>query len=159
MSEADRASDLTGVWSGEYWYGNGRNPTKFVATITDDIGGLAGTTLERAPGWLNTPELSATLSGRRAESAVSFTKLYDQAGRLGLAPIAYTGTADAALSVVEGQWRLIQGQLLTGGFIMRRASSTKIEAKREAELVTSAPAGRRKQVAVVPGKRRPLKPE
>jgi hypothetical protein len=73
-------------------------------------------------------------SGSRSDSLVSFTKTYDLAAQLRLAQIAYSGAADAALSEFEGTWRLLGGEPLSGGFVMRRLPSAKVEAKRELEV-------------------------
>ena len=79
-SAFSRDSDLTGLWSGEYWYDGGGQPTPFSAHIIDSLGSITGTTLEpntfAHPGLV---ELSADISGQRGELSVQFNKLYHPA--------------------------------------------------------------------------------
>jgi hypothetical protein len=131
MSEADKATDLTGVWAGDYWYGADQNRTPFVATLFETAGSFEGTTLEPAPpGLVATGEMSANIMGARDDVEVGFVKAYDVKTRMKLAPIAYTGVVDEALRVIEGRWR-IASEELTGGFVMRRISSPGVMASRE----------------------------
>jgi hypothetical protein len=130
MSNEERESNLSGVWTGEYWYGAGADRTQFVAHIVETAGSLAGTTLEPA-SFVASGELSAVLTGVRDGYDVSFTKTYDAAIELGAAPIAYSGAADGALAVIEGEWRLLERNPLRGGFVVRRLSQAKESAKRE----------------------------
>ena len=59
-----RETDLTGVWSGAYWYGATGMPTPFTAHIIEFAGSLSGTTLEPATfGSPGPAELSADISG------------------------------------------------------------------------------------------------
>jgi len=72
-----RETDLTGVWSGAYWYGASGMPTPFTAHIIDVAGSLSGTTLEPATsGSPGLEELSADIRGARGAFNVRFTKLY-----------------------------------------------------------------------------------
>ncbi len=131
MSAAKNESGLSGVWSGEYWYGGGGGRTPFAANIVDKAGILTGTTIEDAPRW---GELSATLAGARTGSDVNFTKVYDQARELRACPIAYSGIANAELDSVEGDWVLMERNPLRGGFRMRRVSPrAEAEVTREAK--------------------------
>src|SRR5262249_1391451 len=70
-----RDTDLTGVWSGEYWYDAGAGlRTGFAAHLIETAGSLEGTTLERVGG---AGELSACLVGSHDGADVAFTKVYD----------------------------------------------------------------------------------
>jgi hypothetical protein len=156
MGEASKATDLTGVWDGTYWYGGGQNPTRFVATLFETAGSVHGTTLELAPpGFVATGELPANILGTRNGAEVSLVKAYEVKTRMRLAPIAYTGVVDASFSVIEGGWRIPGPQPLAGGFIMRRISSPDVMA--EASAAAAARAPRRKFVSVEVKKKRARK--
>jgi hypothetical protein len=45
-TQFSRNSDLTGLWSGEYWYAGASAPVPFSAHIVDTAGNITGTTLE-----------------------------------------------------------------------------------------------------------------
>jgi hypothetical protein len=158
MSESDKATDLTGVWDGEYWYGAGQDRTRLVATLFETAGAFEGTTLEPAPpGIVSVSEIAANVMGARAEAEVSFVKAYEIKTRQRLAPIAYTGVADTALKVIEGHWRISGPQTITGGFIMRRISSRGVLASRKVaetakvlETVDAGPAGPAKRLRKKP---------
>jgi hypothetical protein len=123
MSETvafSRDTDLTGLWSGEYWYGAGAMPTPFSAHIIDSGGSITGTTLEPATfGAPGLTELSADISGARGALTVRFTKIYHPAPGVGRHAIIYTGTVDERFTLIDGDWR-------TGGtagrFVLVRAS-------------------------------------
>jgi hypothetical protein len=132
-----RDSDLTGLWSGEYWYDGGGQPTPFSAHLVDSLGTITGTTLEpntfAHPGLI---ELSADISGTRGELSVRFTKLYHAAPGVHRDPIRYSGTVDPNFTMIDGDWRLPQG--FSGRFVLVRVSrgARAIEAVREAALET-----------------------
>ncbi len=135
--DADGETSLTGVWSGQYWYGAGEGRTSFAAYLIETGGGLEGTTLERILT-LGGREMSATLIGVRSGTGVSFTKVYDQADEFGAAPISYSGTANADLTLIEGEW-VIQDRgalAMRGGFRMRRVRGQKARARRVSQTET-----------------------
>lgn len=123
-----RDTDLTGLWSGEYWYGAGAMPTPFSAHIIDAGGSLSGTTLEPATfGAPGLTELSADISGARGALSVRFTKRYHPAPGVHQTPIIYAGTVDDKLTMIDGDWRAGATQ---GRFVLVRASrGTKAAAK------------------------------
>lgn len=133
-SAFSRDSDLTGLWSGEYWYGAAK-PVPFSAHLVDSLGTISGTTLEpntfAHPGLI---ELSADISGARGELSVRFNKLYHAAPGVSRDPILYTGTVDPNFTMIDGEWRVPQG--LTGRFVLVRVSrgAKGAEAMREAAL-------------------------
>ena len=136
MSESDRALGLSGVWSGEYWYGAGNERIKFAANLLETTGSLAGTTLEPAPPSISSNgELGADLTGVRDGQDVRFTKVYSTATER-LAPIAYSGLADADLLVIEGGWRIGGVFSVRGGFIMRRVTLLKERISEKASAAT-----------------------
>lgn len=118
-----RETDLTGLWSGEYWYGGAGNPTPFSAHLVDTAGEIEGTTLEPntwAPG--GPEELSATLTGQRGDLSVRFIKLYTPAAGVHHLPIFYSGLVDPGLTMIDGDWRFeAQGQP-SGRFVLVRVS-------------------------------------
>lgn len=124
-----RETDLTGVWSGAYWYGASGMPTPFTAHIIEVAGNLSGTTLEPATfGSPGLAELSADISGERGALNVRFTKLYHSAQGVHRDPISYAGTVDEKLTSIEGYWRLPSG--FSGRFVLVRASrGVKVKAK------------------------------
>lgn len=116
-----RETDLTGLWSGEYWYGAAAMPTPFTAHIIETGGSLTGTTLERATfGSPGLTELSADIAGSRGEQTVRFTKLYHSSQGVHRDPIIYAGTVNEKLTTIEGDWRFPSG--FSGRFLLVRAS-------------------------------------
>jgi hypothetical protein len=133
-SAFSRDSDLTGLWSGEYWHGTPA-PVPFSAHLVDSLGTITGTTLEpntfAHPGLI---ELSADLSGSRGELSVRFTKLYHPAPGVHRDPILYSGTVDPNFTMIDGDWRFANG--FSGRFVLVRVSrgAKAAEAKREVAL-------------------------
>src|SRR5689334_11358146 len=112
-----RDSDLTGLWSGEYWHiGFGMARVPFSAHLIDVAGTISGSTLEpntfAHPGLI---ELSAEISGTRGELTVQWNKLYAPAPGVHRDPIFYTGSIDPTFSVIDGGWK-IQG--MKGRFVL-----------------------------------------
>jgi len=140
LSEVDdasrRHSDLTGYWSGEYWYDDGIGSlAQFAAHINDAAASFDGTTLETVNFGAGRKELTASISGSRDGANVEFIKRYDAGQRVHRQPIFYAGLLNADLTLIEGLWALSDriGRV-TGGFRMQRGSSgAKAAVKREAE--------------------------
>lgn len=130
-----RDSDLTGLWSGEYWYSGAGAPTPFSAHLVDSLGTITGTTLEpntfAHPGLI---ELSADIAGTRGELSVRFTKLYHPAPGVHRDPIIYSGTVDPNFTMIDGEWRFDYG--FSGRFVLVRVSrgAKAEEVKREVAL-------------------------
>lgn len=129
-----RESDLTGLWSGEYWYvGYPKPPVPFSAHLVDNAGGITGTTLEpntfAHPGLI---ELSADINGTRGELSVRFTKLYHPAPGVHRTPIFYSGTIDPNFTMIDGEWKTD----IVGRFVLVRVShgAKAADAKREVAL-------------------------
>lgn len=136
-----RDSDLTGLWSGEYWYAGGQGrPAPFSAHITDVAGSISGTTLEpntfAHPGLI---ELSADITGVRGELSVRFTKLYHPAPGVHRDPIFYVGTVDPNFTVIDGDWGIAptkESPPIHGRFVLARISrgAAAVAKEREVEL-------------------------
>jgi hypothetical protein len=135
-TQFSRNSDLTGLWSGEYWHAGAANPVPFSAHIVDTAGNITGTTLEpntfAHPGLI---ELSAGIEGARGELSVRFTKIYHAAPGVRRDPIFYSGAVDAAFTMIDGQWTFLDGSV-SGRFVLVRVSrGPRVEAvEHEAEL-------------------------
>lgn len=131
-SAFSRDTDLTGIWSGEYWHLFGGSSTPFAAHITETAGSISGTTLEPATfGARLTGDLAASIEGTRGDLTVTFTKLYDRSPGVHRMPILYTGTVDAALTTIDGEWTFGAPGLNRGRFTMRRARRGAEKAERK----------------------------
>lgn len=114
----ERAS-LTGAWSGAYRYPGDLMPeTVFNAQIEEVGGAFTGSLQEPnvhgiGPGGVVTSDIE----GVRAGNAVAFTKFYDGSGGMSHA-IRYEGTANAALTRVDGVWAIPRD--ISGTFFMVR---------------------------------------
>lgn len=130
-----RNTDLTGLWSGEYWYiGLAMAPVPFSAHIVDVAGTVTGTTLEpNTFAHAGLIELSADISGSRGELTVQWIKLYHPAPGVHRDAIFYSGTIDPKFTMIDGDWR-IQGMI--GRFILTRLShgAKAVAQARELEL-------------------------
>jgi hypothetical protein len=145
--DASQPTDLTGYWSGEYWYDASMGTlAQFAAHINDAGNSFEGTTLETTNFGLGPTELTASISGARDSGNVEFIKRYDAGQRVHRDPIFYAGIVNADLTQIDGIWTLQdRSGRLTGGFRMIRGSGgPKAAVKREAkEPVTVGAADRR----------------
>jgi hypothetical protein len=138
LSESDDASpdsNLTGYWSGEYWYDAGAGTlAQFAAHINDAGAAFDGTTLETAKFWSRSIELTASISGERTGAAVEFIKRYDPGQRVHRNPIFYAGALNADFTQIDGIWATEDHGHLTGGFrMLRGGKGPKAAVKREAK--------------------------
>ena len=114
----DRTSqNLTGVWTGRYFYPRELPPFSFVATLIETAASLTGTTHEPA-GPATDAVRYASLQGQRDGNAVSFVKTYDNAG-LNAQPIHYSGILNGDATEIEGAWRIRENW--SGKFLMIRS--------------------------------------
>ncbi len=123
-----RERNLTGVWNGLFTYLDGRS-TSFVATLIESGGALSGTTHEpstSAPGAM----LFASLVGARSDSAVTFTKTYDQPDVFHRSPIRYEGALNGENTEIEGRWTIMR--FWSGKFLMVRSPGQEMKAERRA---------------------------
>ncbi len=123
-----RERNLTGVWNGLYTYRNGRS-TSFVATLIESGGSLSGTTHEpstTAPGAM----LLGSFVGARNDSAVAFTKTYEQPDVFHRSPIRYEGVLNSENTEIEGRWTIMR--FWSGKFLMVRWPGQTMNAERKA---------------------------
>ena len=66
-----RDSDLTGLWSGEYWYNGGGRPTPFAEHSIDTLGTLTGTAREHASQLVAEAQRTVRKPGGRGKSRPS----------------------------------------------------------------------------------------
>ena len=108
--------DMTGLWTGQYWYPElWEPPMGFVATISDNAGSLSGTTTEASDVFIGVDE-RADIRGTRSGTRVNFYKYSDGTGAYGHS-VTYDGVLSADGQQVEGQWSLDD---YSGSFIMSR---------------------------------------
>lgn len=109
--------DLTGFWTGTYWYfRHGEPVVPFLANIDESSGAISGTISE--PDFLldSDARLSAFLVGDRDGMRVKFAKVYDGEGSFAHR-VDYTGALLDDGKVLKGSWYLA-GEW--GGFEMSR---------------------------------------
>ena len=122
--------DMTGLWTGQYYYPEpGEPPTGFVATISDNAGLLTGSTSEASEFLLGVDE-RADIRGTRSGPAVSFYKYYDGDGAYGHT-VAYDGVLSTDGQQVRGSWSIDE---YSGSFVMSRS----LQACREEERGATA---------------------
>jgi len=126
------SQNLTGVWSGRYFYPRELAPVSFVATLIETATSLTGATHEPAGPATGTVRY-ATLQGQRDGNAVSFVKTYDNAGP-NVDPIHYSGILNGDGTEIEGTWRILGNW--SGKFLMiRSAGKVAAVARKVAERV------------------------
>jgi hypothetical protein len=126
------SQNLTGVWSGRYFYPRELAPVSFVATLIETAASLTGMTHEPADPATGTVRY-ATLQGQRDGNAVSFVKTYDNA-RSDVLPIDYSGVLNGDATEIAGTWR-IRGNW-SGKFLMiREPGKVAAAARKVAERV------------------------
>ena len=115
---AEANFDLTGHWTGMFNYPGPFPPVGFEAELRDVGGSIAGTVSEpdEDPSG-NVGTLWATVEGARQGSAVTFTKMYEDAERMP-EPVFYSGTIQPDGNEVSGRWE-IPGHW-SGTFLMVR---------------------------------------
>jgi hypothetical protein len=108
--------DMTGLWTGEYWYPEPWEPRAgFAATINDNDGMLSGSTSEASDVFIGTDE-RADIRGTREGTQISFWKHYDGDGAYGHT-VTYDGTLSSDGQRVEGHWTIDD---YSGDFLMVR---------------------------------------
>jgi hypothetical protein len=124
-----REQNLTGIWNGLYTYRDGRS-TSFVATLIESGGSVCGTTHETSTSGTPGAMLFATLIGARSDSAVTFTKTYDQPDVFHRSPVRYEGALNGENTEIEGRWTIMR--FWSGKFLMVRSPGQEMKAERKA---------------------------
>lgn len=115
--------DLSGRWIGRYAYDRSGEIVSFEAMLTETAGVLRGETVE--PNTFRAelgPVLLAALSGSRTGVEVSFVKAYTDFEDIDR-PL-YEGRVNAALTRIDGTWRMWNAGWFTGRFMMTRDQPT-----------------------------------
>jgi hypothetical protein len=95
-------------------------PVAFEAELRDDGGTITGTIMEPDDGLHDsTVPLHSIVEGSREGSALTFSKLYDDAERLP-EPVFYTGTVRPDGNEISGRWEILGHW--SGTFLMVRSS-------------------------------------
>jgi hypothetical protein len=109
--------NLTGFWTGTYWYfRHGEPVVPFLANVDDQAGHLTGSISEPDSFTGSGVRLEAFLIGDRDGTQVKFAKVYDGAGPLAHR-VDYSGALSSDGKVLKGSWYLA-GEW--GGFEMSR---------------------------------------
>lgn len=131
--------NLTGFWSGSYWYDEPGEPTvPFMLNLTDNQGALSGEVSEPNTVGTSSDYLKAFIMGKRTDANVAFAKVYDGASDLAHR-VDYTGSASDDGRKVSGYW-LLEGY--SGGFEMTRTllpAEELTEMNVEVPVLVSAP--------------------
>ena len=109
--------NLTGFWTGTYWYSVPGGPiVPFLANIDDSGGMLTGSISEPDLHFGSGMRLEAIVMGQLDGSSVSFAKAYDGAGPMAHR-VDYDGVVSADAKHIRGRWHLTGEE---GGFEMSR---------------------------------------
>lgn len=109
--------DLTGFWTGTYWYFRYGEPVvPFLANIDDKAGHLTGSISEPDSFTESGFRLEAFLIGERDGTQVRFAKVYDGAGPFAHR-VDYSGGLSGDGKALKGSW-FLSGEW--GGFEMSR---------------------------------------
>ena len=110
--------DLSGRWTGMFNYPGPFPPVAFEAELQDQGGSISGNVTEsdESPhGPAGT--LRAVVDGARQGSAVTFTKIYEDAERMP-EPVFYSGTMQPDGNEISGRWEI--ADQWSGTFLMVR---------------------------------------
>jgi len=98
--------DLTGFWTGTYWYFDHSQPVvPFLANLDDQGGSLSGSISEPDLHFGTGMRLEAILVGLREGRRVNFAKAYDGAGPFAHR-VVYNGSLSDDGKVIKGSWYL-----------------------------------------------------
>lgn len=113
------AQELTGTWTGQYMYEDGRKAVEFKASITSADTKFWGSVSEPSTfAASNAPALSANIFGEVAGNRVTFKKNYDGTGGV-THWVEYTGALDQTAHRIDGVWSINGGKTM-GRFTMSR---------------------------------------
>jgi hypothetical protein len=121
------ATNLTGLWHGQFTTGTDSQPQFFVATLLEAPEWLSGSVQEVAKtGPAAGTTLYATLLGQRNDDIVTFIKTYETG--VNQQSIHYSGVLNADQSEIEGVWSIPGGE--NGTFLMIRSRGVEQKASR-----------------------------
>lgn len=134
------AVDLTGRWTGVYFYPvdpvqnpfDDCPPTPFIAELSDVAGTVTGTTSEPDVMYDASVDIPSVIDGSHDGSTLRFAKFSDAPEGFD-DPIHYEGAISSDGLTVEGRWSILDGW--SGTFRMQRQSGA--AAGREAEAADS----------------------
>jgi hypothetical protein len=127
--------NLTGFWTGTYWYYDHFRPVvPFLANVDEQGAKLTGSISEPDLEMQTSDRVEAFLVGEREGKRVAFAKVYDGAGPYAHR-VDYTGSLSDDGKTVKGTWHL-SGEW--GGFEMSREI---LEDEELAEDKLEAPVG------------------
>ena len=122
--------DVSGRWTGVFNYPGPFPPVAFEAELRELGGSITGTVVEPDDNPYGTGgTLEALVDGSRHGSAVTFTKMYNDAERMP-EPVFYSGTIQPDGNEISGRWE-IAGHW-SGTFLMVRNPGAAEAAEAEA---------------------------
>ena len=128
--------DLSGRWTGLYNYPGPFPPVSFEAELRELGGSIGGTMSEPDEEHGGGGTLHAVVDGSRQGSAVTFTKIYEDAERMP-EPVFYSGTVQPDGNEISGHWD-IPGHW-SGTFLMVRtpdaAEAAEAQVGEEVEVI------------------------
>jgi hypothetical protein len=130
----NQAHDLSGRWIGIYNYPHTWPPIEFETELSDTAGLVTGSTTETGAPWEPSGSVvKAAIQGRREESKVRFSKVYDDDSVNDLW-VEYEGAISIDGNEIEGQWT-VPGEW-SGSFMMVRQAGQRatVEAHIEANV-------------------------
>jgi hypothetical protein len=129
------SGNISGFWSGKYWYDEPGEPVVPFFALLDDSGGtLSGEITEPNTAGYTSSELKAFVVGSRDGMSVAFAKVYDGASDLAHR-VDYTGKLSDDGTRMVGYWLL---DVYSGGFEMSRTIVAE-EKDEMSEVVVLAP--------------------
>lgn len=119
-----QTSDMSGLWSGIYFYGADAG-VPFSAWIDEADGALSGTTLEpNTFAATSAEELEANITGTRRGVSVEFTKIYAPSTGIRQPPLIYRGDVNGDFTEVTGRWAFSSLGAPSGRFKLSRLKSS-----------------------------------
>lgn len=128
---AQRPSDLSGQWDGQFAYPDGFGPvTPFLATLVQRGSSFTGTIVE-PDLYAGGQSAEATIVGVQAGDAVDFTKTYRKATAGYENPVDYVGQLSDDGNRITGMWSLLD---MNGTFEMERMGAAAERVEREVSV-------------------------
>jgi hypothetical protein len=131
--ESLQTRNLSGFWSGHYWYDDASDPdAAFIMVLRDDGANIFGEITEPNMVGVSSDFLKATINGTRSALSVEFAKVYDGSSDLAHR-VDYFGMLSEDGLKLTGHWLLEE---FSGGFeATRSALPEEIEEMETAESI------------------------